>query len=148
MKAGPRWLPPNEAVPSDSGGLQRLDRLFNGASNTAVDRLEALLSDSSSTLATADLVVYEVLRGFRSSRLLVEAQELLSELTQVELGGLANALQAADHYRELRTLGYSIRSPIDVLLASYCITHGHLLLHRDADFEVMAALRGLQIAPH
>jgi predicted nucleic acid-binding protein len=110
--------------------------------------LEALLSDSSSTLATADLVVYEVLRGFRSSRLLVEAQELLSELTQVELGGLANALQAADHYRELRTLGYSIRSPIDVLLSSYCITHGHLLLHRDADFEVMAALRGLQIAPH
>ena len=121
---------------------------FNGASNTAVDRLEALLSDSSSTLAMADLVVYEVLRGFRSSRLLVEAQELLSELTQVELGGLANALQAADHYRELRALGYSIRSPIDVLLASYCITHGHLLLHRDADFDVMAALRGLQIAPH
>jgi predicted nucleic acid-binding protein len=30
---------------------------FNGASNKAVDRLEALLSDSSSTLATADLVV-------------------------------------------------------------------------------------------
>lgn len=121
---------------------------FNGASNTAVDRLEALLSDSSSTLATADLVVYDVLRGFRSSRLLVEAQELLSELTQVELGGLTNALQAANHYRELRTLGYSIRSPIDVLLASYCITHGHLLVHRDADFDVMAALRGLQIAPH
>ena len=121
---------------------------FNGASNTAVDRLEALLSDSSSTLAMADLVVYEVLRGFRSSRLLVDAQELLSELTQVELGGLPNALQAADHYRALRALGYSSRRPIDVLLASYCITHGHLLLHRDADFDVMAALRGLQIAPH
>ena len=47
---------------------------FNGASNTAVDRLEALLCDSSSTLATADLVVFEVLRGFRSSRLLVDAR--------------------------------------------------------------------------
>ena len=121
---------------------------FNGASNTAVDRLDALLSDTSSTLATADLVVYEVLRGFRSSRLLVDAQKLLSELTQVELGGLSHAIQAADHYRELRALGYSIRSPIDVLLASYCITHGHLLLHRDGDFDVMATLRGLQIAPH
>ena len=121
---------------------------FNGASNTAVDRLDALLSDTSSTLATADLVVYEVLRGFRSSRLLVDAQELLSELTQVELGGLSHAIQAADHYRALRALGYSIRSPIDVLLASYCITHGHLLLHRDADFDVLQTLRGVQLMPH
>jgi len=121
---------------------------FNGASNTAVDRLHVLLQDTSSTLATADLVVYEVLRGFRSSRLLVQAQALLTELTQVELGGLANALQAADHYRALRALGYSIRSPIDVLLASYCITHGHLLLHRDADFDVLQTLRGLQVLPH
>ncbi len=121
---------------------------FNGASNSAVDRLDALLSDTSSTLATADLVVYEVLRGFRSSRLLVDAQELLSELTQVELGGLSHAIQAADHYRALRSLGYSLRSPIDVLLASYCITHGHLLLHRDADFDVLQTLRGLQVMPH
>jgi predicted nucleic acid-binding protein len=121
---------------------------FNGATNTAVDRLQALLKDSSSTLATADLVVYEVLRGFRSSRALVDAQELMSELSQVELGGLANALQATDHYRALRAMGYSIRSPIDVLLASYCITHGHLLLHRDADFDVLQTLRGLQVLPH
>ena len=121
---------------------------FNGASNSAVDRLDALLSDTSSTLATADLVVYEVLRGFRSSRLLVDAQELLSELAQVELGGLSHAIQAADHYRALRSLGYSLRSPIDVLLASYCITHGHLLLHRDADFDVLQTLRGLQVMPH
>jgi predicted nucleic acid-binding protein len=121
---------------------------FNGASNTAVDRLHVLLQDTSSTLATADLVVYEVLRGFRSSKLQVQAQALLTELTQVELGGLANALQAADHYRALRALGYSMRSPIDVLLASYCITHGHLLLHRDADFDVLQTLRGLQVLPH
>lgn len=121
---------------------------FNGAANTATDRLHALLKDSSSTLATADLVVYEVLRGFRHSRALVDAQALMSELTQVELGGLANALQAADHYRALRAMGYSIRSPIDVLLASYCITHGHFLLHRDTDFDVLQTLRGLQVLPH
>lgn len=121
---------------------------FNGTSNTAVDRLQELLNDSSSTLATADLVVYEVLRGFRSGRALAAAQALMSELAQVELGGLSNALIASEHYRALRARGFSIRSPIDVLLASYCITHGHLLLHRDADFDVMAALRGLRVSPH
>jgi predicted nucleic acid-binding protein len=121
---------------------------FNGTSNSAVERLEELLSDSSSTLATADLVVYEVLRGFRSGRALAAAQSLLSELAQVELGGLRNALLASEHYRALRASGYSIRSPIDVLLASYCISHGHLLLRRDADFDVMEVLRGLRVAPH
>lgn len=121
---------------------------FNGTSNTAVDRLHMLLQDSASDLATADLVVYEVLRGFRSSRALVNAQELLSELPQVELGGLSPALQAADHYRALRSKGYSVRSPIDGLLASFCIAHGHVLLHRDADFDVLQTLRGLRVMPH
>ena len=44
--------------------------------------------------------------------------------------------------------GYTVRSPIDVLLASFCISNGHMLLHRDEDFDVMAALRGLRVVPH
>ena len=63
----------------------------------------------------------------------------------VVLGGLSNALNAAEHYRALRSRGYTVRSPIDVLLASYCIAHGHLLLHRDADFDVLETLRGLKV---
>jgi len=35
-----------------------------------------------------------------------------------------------------------------VLLASYCVTHGHALLHRDADFDVMKTLQGLKTWPH
>jgi len=69
-------------------------------------------------------------------------------LDVVEIGGLDNALRAAEHYSALRAQGYTVRSPIDVLLASYCIAQGHMLLHRDADFDVMAALRGLQVVPH
>ena len=65
-------------------------------------------------------------------------KEIIFEITEDETEGGFVA----------RALGYSIRSPIDVLLASYCITHGHLLLHRDADFDVMAALRGLQVVRH
>jgi len=72
----------------------------------------------------------------------------LLALDVVEIGGLDNSLRAAEHYSALRAQGYTVRSPIDVLLASYCITHGHMLLHRDADFDVMAALRGLQVVPH
>ncbi|PIW09945.1 MAG: VapC toxin family PIN domain ribonuclease, partial [Comamonadaceae bacterium CG17_big_fil_post_rev_8_21_14_2_50_60_13] len=31
---------------------------------------------------------------------------------------------------------------------SYCITHSHTLLHRDADFDAIQTLRGLQTWPH
>ena len=37
--------------------------------------------------------------------------------------------------------------PIDVLLASYCMTHRHTLLHRDADFDALKALGGLDTWP-
>lgn len=121
---------------------------FAGNNNAAVTQLQALLSDSSATVGAADLVVFEVLRGFRSSTKLEEARMYLTTLPQVELGGLDNALIAADHYRALRAQGYTVRSPIDILLASYCITQGHLLLHRDADFEVLKTFRGLRTWRH
>ena len=121
---------------------------FRQSPTTSCVQLVELLQEGSATVGTADLVVYEVLRGFNTGRALRDAQDLLIDLPIVEVGGIANALQAAEHDRALRAKGYTIRSPIDVLLASYCITHGHTLLHRDADFDVMGTLRGLKSWPH
>ncbi len=121
---------------------------FKGADNPATQQLTQLLSDNDANVMAADLVLFEVLRGFRQGPDLRAAQRFLSALPQVELGGLDNALLAAEHCRTLRAQGYTIRSPIDILLASYCITHQHLLLHRDADFDVMETLRGLKVWKH
>jgi predicted nucleic acid-binding protein len=123
---------------------------FRGASNRPVEQLVAWLQggDAPVDLGVADLVVFEVMRGFASPIAQRRARDLLLGLDVVEIGGLDNALLAAEHYSALRAQGYTVRSPIDVLLASYCIAHGHMLLHRDADFDVMAALRGLQIVSH
>ena len=123
---------------------------FRGARNRPVEQLLAWLQGGKATvdLGVADLVVFEVMRGFASPKEQKRAHDLLLALDVVEIGGLDNALLAAAHYSALRAQGYTVRSPIDVLLASYCIGHGHMLLHRDADFDVMATLRGLQLAPH
>lgn len=119
---------------------------FRGVANRPTDQLVIWLKGSRATVdvGVADLVVFEVMRGFDDPKAQARAKELLLDLDVVEIGGLDNALMAAEHYRELRARGYTIRSPIDVLLASYCITHNHLLLHRDADFDVLKTLRGLQ----
>jgi predicted nucleic acid-binding protein len=123
---------------------------FRGASNRPVDQLAQWLAGADATveLGVADLVVFEVMRGFAAPKDQRRARDLLLALDVLEIGGLDNALLAAGHYSALRAQGYTVRSPIDVLLASYCIANDHMLLHRDADFDVMAALRGLRVVAH
>jgi predicted nucleic acid-binding protein len=120
---------------------------FRGEINPHTEHLDRLLNQGQELVGVADLVVFEVLRGFRANRALQEAQRLLMTLPQVEIGGMDHVLEALHHDRALRAKGYTIRSPIDVLQASYCITHGHLLLHKDADFQAFHTLRGLQTWP-
>lgn len=121
---------------------------FRGLKNPHTERLDELLDQVEEEVGVADLVVFEVLRGFMEPKAQQQAQALLLSTTVVEIGGLDNALQAAALYQRLRKSGRTVRSPIDVLLASYCITHRHTLLHRDADFESLKSLGGLTTWPN
>ena len=121
---------------------------LRGTVNPQTQQLDQLLDATDVELAVADLVIFEVMRGIPGKREQARAKDLLLTMNVLDIGGLDNALLAAAHYSQLRARGYTIASPIDVLLASYCITHGHDLLHRDADFDVMQTLRGLKVWPH
>jgi len=122
---------------------------FRGTTNPQTEQLRQWLSgqDVAPDIGVADLVVFEVVRGFSTAAAQSRARNLLLALEVVEIGGLDNALLAATLYQRLRRTGRTVRSPIDVLLASYCITHGHTLLHRDADFESLKTLGGLDTWP-
>ena len=123
---------------------------FRGTLNRQTEQLIQLLKGHrrETDVGVGDLVIYEVMRGFDKPNDRQRARALLLDISVVDIGGLDNALLAAEHYSVLRQKGYTMASPIDVLLASYCITHGHNLLHRDADFDVMQTLRGLRTWPH
>jgi hypothetical protein len=123
---------------------------FRGATNPQTEQLRHWLSGlgGAPDIGVADLVVFEVVRGFPTAQAQARARDLLLALEVVEIGGLDNALRAATLYQRLRKSGRTVRSPIDVLLASYCISHGHTLLHRDADFESLKPLGGLDTWPH
>jgi predicted nucleic acid-binding protein len=121
---------------------------FRGARNLQTEQLDLLFEQGDADIGVADLVVFEVLRGFNSPRAQQEAQTMLLSIAVVEIGGISNAMNAAVLYRRLREQGRTVHSPIDVLLASYCMTHGHTLLHRDADFESLQTLGGLNTWPH
>ena len=121
---------------------------FHGTSAPAAQRLADLLQDGSAPLGMPDLVLFEVLRGFRHEQDFQAARRSLAALPVVEIGGEDGALRAAHHYRALRAAGITVRSPIDVLLASYCIEHDHALLHSDKDFDAIEAVRGLKVWRH
>ena len=122
---------------------------FRGTINAQTEQLERWLTgeDGPPDIGVADLVIFEVVRGFSTASAQARVRDLLLNLEVVEIGGLENALQAATLYQRLRQSGRTVRSPIDVLLASYCMTHGHALLHRDADFESLKTLGGLDAWP-
>ncbi|OYV35969.1 MAG: VapC toxin family PIN domain ribonuclease [Thiomonas sp. 20-64-5] len=120
---------------------------FNGRTASHTGNL-ALLLDDMAPVAVADLVLFEVLRGFRHERDYLAARKTMTALTVIAIGGEDNALQAAQHDRLLRAMGYTIRRAVDVLQASYCIDHDYALLHNDTDFDVMENLRGLRVWRH
>jgi predicted nucleic acid-binding protein len=121
---------------------------FNGRRADAVEQLADLLTDGSAPLAMADLVLFEVLRGFRHEQDYQAARRTLVALPVFQIGGEQQAMRAAEHYRALRAAGVTVRSPVDVLLASYCIEHDHALLHADRDFDALESLRGLKVWRH
>jgi predicted nucleic acid-binding protein len=116
---------------------------FRGDRTPQTDALDALLDDSSHDLVLLDVVLMEVLRGFQHEHEFAMAHRLLSALPILNSGGAEVARAAATIYRELRTVGITIRSSIDLWVGAWCIREGCALLHNDRDFSPMQAHHGL-----
>jgi len=117
---------------------------FNKAGTPAVELLKHLMRNGEVRIVVPDLVLFEVLRGFRSERDHRDAKQLLESLSVEETAGHALALAGSTHYRSLRAHGITVRGPLDVLVASFCIERDYALLHRDRDFDAFESLRGLR----
>jgi predicted nucleic acid-binding protein len=117
---------------------------FNDVEHPAVDMLQQLLDHGEVRIIVPDLVLFEVLRGFRHESGHRQARRLLESLNVASTGGHELALIAAQHYRSLRAEGITVRSSIDVLLATYCIENDFAMLHRDRDFRAFESLRGMR----
>lgn len=117
---------------------------FNGVDSRTTDRLDALLGVE--PLAVGDLILTEVLQGFRNDAHYRTAKELMTSLTVFELLGQALAIKSADNYRVLRARGITVRRTVDVIIATYCIERELPLLFEDKDFLPFARELGLRVA--
>lgn len=110
---------------------------FNGISTWQTELLDNYLS--SVPVIVGDLILTEVLQGFRSNKDYETAKDFLSALSFRQIGGYNVAVQSAQNYRLLRKAGVTVRKTIDIIIATFCIMEGLTLLHDDRDFDPMAA---------
>jgi len=95
-------------------------------------------------LAVGDLILAEVLRGFKDDRGFNETRRLLRRLRQISLCGEDLAVEAARNYRKLRAKGVTVRGTVDLIIATRCLADGLQLLHSDKDFEGFEEHLGLR----
>ncbi len=112
---------------------------FNGVVTFQTNTLDDLLSRQ--LIAIGDLILTEVLQGFRDDKDYQIALQLLQSLYCYEMVNKTLALKAAQNYRILRKQGMTIRKTIDVFIATFCIENNCHLLHSDKDFDKMLILR-------
>ena len=96
-------------------------------------------------LVVGDLILAEVLQGFKDDKGFNEAKRLLGQLEQVNIGGADLAVEAARNYRRLRAAGLTVRGTVDVLIATRCLADGLRLLHSDRDFDAFEQHLGLRV---
>jgi len=115
---------------------------FRGTPTPQADKLDSLLGTQ--RLLVGDLIVTEVLQGFREDKDFERARIALGAFATVQLGGYRVALRAAKNCRLLRARGVAVRKTIDTIIATKCIEDGFALLHSDRDFDPFVAHLGLK----
>jgi predicted nucleic acid-binding protein len=104
-------------------------------------RLRALVG-ADDALATTGPVVMELLAGASDRAAL---RRLLRRFGSLPIDEPADWDAAAEIYSACRRGGETVRSHVDCLIAAVAIRKGVPLLHRDADFDVIARHAPLRI---
>lgn len=116
---------------------------LRGTSNAHTEWLE--VEAGRRRLGLTDLILCEVLQGVRSDREFGQVRTELQKFELFENGGEKLAVAAARNFRIMREKGRTVRKTIDCLIATFCITNGHDLLHRDRDFDAFEDILGLAV---
>ena len=117
---------------------------FHGVNIPEVERLDGLLGVT--PLAIGDLVLVEVMQGFRTDQDVATARQLFRSLALLPMLGGSNAWKAAENVRQLRRKGITVRKTIDGIIATACSEANLPLLFSDRDFQPYVEHLGLELA--
>ena len=117
---------------------------FNGVSSPEVERLDRTIGKD--LIVVGDLVLTEVLQGFRSDADFNAARPALLAFDVVPMLGLELAIRTSENYRTLRARGVTVRKTSDMIIGTFCIERELPLLFSDRDFQPLVDHLGLVVA--
>ncbi len=113
--------------------------------NADTPQVALLRRANAAQIVVGDLIVLEVLRGMRTDAEAARQEKRFRAFGPIALSDPELVIAAAKHYRRLRALGITIRSSIDLVIATFCLTYNHHLLHDDRDFDPFERHLGLRV---
>lgn len=115
---------------------------FNGVEATETKLLDEFLTTD--TICIGDIILAEVLQGFRNDKDYKLAKDMLLELPIYQIVTPELAIVCADNYRKLRKKGITVRRSVDNWIAIFCIQNKIPLLFSDKDFNAYVEHLGLR----
>ena len=116
---------------------------FNGRITPETATLDRILGTDE--IVMGDIILAEVLKGFRNDKDFETALQALLKFRQVSMLNPDLAVRCARNYRQLRKAGLTIRKTVDCFIATYCIENQVELLHCDRDFDPFEQHLGLPV---
>jgi predicted nucleic acid-binding protein len=116
---------------------------FNGVASPETNYLDDQLDQQ--IIQVGDIILVEVLQGFREDQAFDSARRALMAFEQVEMLNQDLAVQCARNYRSLRKMGVTVRKTIDCMIATYCLETDTPVLHCDRDFDPFEQHLGLRV---
>ncbi len=92
-----------------------------------------------------DQILCKTLQGVGDEISFTRVLRELRKFEVFETGSQELAIEAARNFGNLRRRGRTFRNTIDCLIATFCLRHGHSLLHRDRDYDHFEDILGLTV---
>lgn len=115
---------------------------FNGQENPGTQKLDDFLKTD--LIVTGDIILAEILQGFRKDGDFKKAKSALDVLECYTLAGKEIAIKSAENFRFLRKKGITIRKTTDLIIGTFCIENDIPLLYSDRDFDPLQDFLGLK----
>lgn len=111
--------------------------------SAAAVEVRRLLSDEADRVVICEPIAMEILAGAADDDRHAKLERLVNGVPSLRVDDAIDYRSAAAIYRTARRSGQTIRSINDCLIAAVAMRHGAGIVHRDADFEVIAAITGV-----
>jgi predicted nucleic acid-binding protein len=117
---------------------------FRATGSAAATEVRRLISEEERQIAMCEPIAMEILSGAADDNAYVMLERLVNGLPSLGVDNAIDFRAAANIYRAARRAGKTIRSINGCLIASVAIRHGARIVHRDADFDVIAQMTSLE----